>query len=97
MRESMARSMIKRWKLNRAFYNEFGGRVIFQQLGPEPLDAYRQYLEQRQQAGDFAIHDEAIAEAFWSYFRDESRHDFMSAEQAREAFSIPPWKRPVDG
>jgi len=38
-----------------------------------------------------------MAEAFWSYFRDESRHDFMSPEQATEAYATPPWERPVGG
>lgn len=39
MREDIARTMITRWKLNRALFEQFGGRVIYQQFGPEPLDA----------------------------------------------------------
>jgi hypothetical protein len=55
MRRDMGCSMIRQWKLNRALYRQYGGRIIFQQLGPEPLDAYRRYLEERQAAGDFVI------------------------------------------
>jgi hypothetical protein len=45
IRRAMGRSMIRQWKLNRALYCEYGGRIIYQQLGPEPLGAYRRYLE----------------------------------------------------
>lgn len=92
MRETMAGAMIQRWKLNRALHQEYGGRVIHQQLGPEPLDAYRQYLEARQAAGDFEIVDEAARRYFWDYFTNESRHDFMDEAQAAQAFDQPPWE-----
>jgi len=95
MRQSMARSMIRQWKINRALHEEYGGRIIYQQLGPEPLDAYRTFLEQRQREGAFAIHDQSLEEGFWSYFTNESIHDFMEqggADEAR-AFSMPPWQQ----
>jgi hypothetical protein len=38
-RRQMGYSMIRQWKLNREIYRQYGGRVIYQQLGPEPLDA----------------------------------------------------------
>ena len=47
MRRDTARAMIRQWKLNSAVYRRYGGRIIHQQLGPEPLDAYRKYLEER--------------------------------------------------
>jgi len=72
MRCDMGRAMILRWKLNRALYRQYGGRTIFQQFGPEPLDAYRQYLEERQAAGDFKIHEKAFENAFWRYFTDDT-------------------------
>jgi hypothetical protein len=58
MRRDMGRSMIRQWKLNKALHHQYGGRIIYQQLGPEPLDAYRQYLEERRDAGDFKIHQQ---------------------------------------
>jgi heat shock protein HslJ len=93
MRRDMGRSMIRQWKLNRALYQRYGGRIIYQQLGPEPLDAYRRYLEERQAAGDFEIHDKSFEELFWRYFTDDAMHDFYesgSEEEAR-AFTTPPW------
>ncbi len=92
MREGMARSVIERWKLNQALYAEYGGRVIFQQFGPEPLDAYREYLEARQEAGDFSFLDPAFETAFWRYFRDESIHDFFPPEEAETVFATAPWE-----
>ena len=55
MRQEMTPSMIRQWKSNRQLYREYGGRVIFQQFGPEPLDAYRRFLEEQQNAGAFEV------------------------------------------
>jgi hypothetical protein len=95
MQRDMARALIGRWKLNRELYREHGGRVIFQQLGPEPLDAYRSFFENRQREGAFEIHEKAFEAEFWRYFRDGSLHSFMEPETAAEAFEVPPWERPV--
>ncbi|MEE4173663.1 MAG: META domain-containing protein [Xanthomonadales bacterium] len=92
LREGMARSMIEQWKLNRALYEQYGGRVIYQQFGPEPLDAYRQFLEERQAAGDFVFLDPDVEAAFWRYFRDESMHDFFPPDEAKTVFATPPWE-----
>ena len=94
LRRDMGGSMIRHWKINKALYEQYGGRIIYQQLGPEPLDAYRRFLEERQAAGAFTIHDATAAAAFWRYFTDESIHDFMEpggADEAR-AFATPPWE-----
>ena len=99
MRRDMGRAMIRQWKLNRALYRRYGGRIIFQQLGPEPLDAYRHYLEERQATGDFEIHDPAFKERFWRYFTDDSMHSFYEPGSAAEAqaFGTPPWERAAIG
>jgi hypothetical protein len=94
MRHDLGQSIIRQWKLNKSLYSTYGGRLIYQQFGPEPLDAYRTYLEERQSAGDFTISDPAMAEAFWDYFTDEQRHDFMDpgSDDEAKAFSTPPWE-----
>ena len=94
LRNDMARAIIRQWKINRALYAQYGGRIIYQQLGPEPLDAYRKFLEQRRAEGAFRIRDPALAEAFWRYFTDESIHDFMApgGADAARAFKVPPWE-----
>jgi len=90
MRQDMARGIIRQWKLNRELYHQYGGRVIYQQFGPEPLDAYRKFLEQRQHAGAFTIYNPAFETEFWHYFTDESIHDFYPPESEAKAFKIPP-------
>ena len=94
MRQQLAHSMIRQWKINRALYAEYGGRIIYQQLGPEPLDAYRQFLEQRQNEGAFTILDKSLEPGFWHYFTDDSIHDFMTpgSDDAKRAFTVPSWK-----
>ena len=96
MERVMARAIVERWKINRSLYDHYGGRIIFQQFGLEPLDAYRRYLEERQEAGDFAFHDDAMSEHFWRYFRDDRIHSFLEtgSEEEEMAFSVPPWERP---
>lgn len=95
MRRKMAQSLIRQWKINKSLFEKYGGRVIYQQLGPEPLDAYRKFLEEREREGAFTIHDKAVGDKFWWYFTDESIHDFMASGGSDEAraFSFPPWEK----
>jgi len=95
MQREMARAIIRQWKINKALHERYGGRIIYQQLGPEPLDAYRQLLRQREADSAFAIRDSALEASFWRYFTDDSMHDFMAPGGADEtrAFKIPPWEQ----
>ncbi len=93
LRTDTARSLILHWKINKSLYGDYGGRIIYQQFGPEPLDAYRLFLEEQQAAGAFSLPDETLRTSFWRYFTDDSLHDFMLPGSADEktAFSQPPW------
>ncbi len=95
MRRQMGEAIIRQWKINKALYEQYGGRIIYQQLGPEPLDAYRRFLEQAHADGAFVIYDPGLREDFWRYFTDESRHSFMKpgSEDEKRAFTTPPWER----
>lgn len=97
-REQIADAFIRQWKIHAALHRRYGGRIGYQQGGPEPLDAVRAFLEERQARGDFSIADPALAAAFWKPYRDDVRHDFYrrgSREEA-EAFALPPpWERPL--
>lgn len=92
-REQIAAAFIRQWKINRALYQQYGGRIVFQQGGPEPLDAYRLFLEENQKQGAFRILDPALEAGFWSYYRNDAIHSFYpkgSAEEAR-VFAQPWW------
>jgi len=93
VRLESAEAFIKQWKINRALYQQYGGRIGFQQGGPEPLDAYRKFLEERQAAGDFSIESDAMVAEFWRYYRDDSIHSFYEkgSVEERQALSMPPW------
>ena len=93
MRKTMAESVIRNWKVNAALHAQYGGRIIYQQLGPEPLDAYLALLRESQAAGRFAINQPALEQEFWTFFTDDQRHSFMPAGSDDEAtaFANPPW------
>ncbi len=92
-RDDVAAAFIRQWKINRALYQEYGGRIIFQQGGPEPLDAYRKFLEEHQARGDFAIMNKNLEAGFWRYYRDDAIHSFYPSGSPGEAqaFAAPPW------
>jgi hypothetical protein len=93
-RLEIAGAFIKQWKINKALWEQYGGRIIFQQGGPEPLDAYRRFLEESQANGDFRIENAALEPGFWRYYRDESIHSFYPPGSAEEqaALATPPWE-----
>lgn len=92
-RLEIAGAFILQWKIDRALHQQYGGRIGFQQGGPEPLDAYRKFLEERQAAGDFSIDDPPLAAAFWRYYVDDSIHSFFEPGSSDEikAFGVEPW------
>jgi hypothetical protein len=93
VRRTIAAAFIRQWKLNQALYRDYGGRIIFQQGGPEPLDAYRRFLEEQQKQGAFAIADKALEAPFWRYYTNDAIHSFYPAGSAEEAkaFQNPWW------
>jgi hypothetical protein len=92
-RAQVASAFIRQWKINRALYRQYGGRIIFQQGGPEPLDAYREFLEEQQKLGAFRIMDASLEREFWSYYVNDSIHSFYPAGSREEAqaFETPWW------
>ncbi len=95
-RDEVSAASIVRWKTMRSLYRQYGGRIIFQQAGPEPLDALRRFLEHAEKQGDFRIADPALEAGFWRYFRNDAVHSFYprgSVQEAR-AFDVPPWQGP---
>lgn len=87
----VAEYWVRAWKLNQALYREYGGRIIFQQAGWEPIDAYRKLLDQYAAKKAFVIPDAVLRAAVYSYFD----HKFVYAEEtkARFYFEKPYWER----
>jgi hypothetical protein len=92
-RRQVAAAFIRQWKINQALYRQYGGRIIYQQGGPEPLDAYRTFLQAQERQGAFKILNKAFEPKFWKYFVTDSMHSFYpkgSREEA-QAFETPWW------
>ena len=87
----VAEYWVRQWKLNQALYREFGGRIIFQQAGWEPIDAYRKLLEQCEANKTLVIHDPASRAAIYRYF--EHRFVYADEKKARFYFEKPYWER----
>ena len=92
-REQVAAAFIRQWKINRSLYKQYGGRVIFQQGGPEPLDAYRTFLQEQKKKGAFTILDKAFEEKFWEYYLTDAKHSFYpkGSSEEKQVFETPWW------
>lgn len=88
----VAQRMIRSFKIKQSLYETYGGRVIFQQMGPEPIDAYREFLEAQQEAGAFEIRDPSLEEGFWRYLVDDAIHSFYPPEEAKAVMTRPWWE-----
>jgi hypothetical protein len=91
IKRKSARMFVKRWKVNQALFAKYGGRVIFQQAGPEPLDAYRDFLKEQEKNGAFQILDEKYKNAFWKYFTDDTMHTFYDKDDGAKLINTPWW------
>ncbi|MEK7262725.1 MAG: hypothetical protein AAB346_00080 [Pseudomonadota bacterium] len=87
----VAAHWVRGWKINQALYREFGGRIIFQQAGWEPIDAYRKLLDRYAAKKAFVVHDPALRDAVYGYFQ----HKFVYADETKAKFYFdkPWWER----
>ncbi len=63
-----AAELMTTWKRDVALHRQFGGRIIFQQFGPEPIDAWRKLLEQYEAEKAFVILDPELRGCVYTYF-----------------------------
>ena len=82
---------VRAWKINKALYAKYGGRVIFQQAGVEPLDAYRDFLRDQERRGVFQILEKKYETPFWKYFTNDAMHTFYSKEDGAKFINTPWW------
>jgi len=88
----ITKMFITRWKVNKSLYEKYGGRVIFQQAGVEPLDAYRKFLEEAQKNKRFEIYNIKLERLFWDYFTNEKLHFFYTKKDGEKFIKTPPWE-----
>ncbi len=90
--ERVGKFMIRRWKVNKALYVKYGGRVIFQQAGFEPVDAYRTFAAELEESNAVEILDPSFPAPF-SRLREylDMPHQYMPKEEADRYFERPWW------
>ena len=86
---------IREWKIYKALYEKYGGRVIFQQLGCNPIGAIEAFAREQQKNGNLKIFDPKYAEQFWAElsFPEISRNKRISLnkKEVDEYYSKPWW------
>lgn len=86
----LSRIMVERWKLNKALFDKYGGRVIFQQFGIEPIDAYQALIEDIKIKGKLKIlkpeYENIFAEQ--EAYNQSNSHSFIP----EDSFSTPYWE-----
>ena len=87
----VATQWVRKWKLDQALFREFGGRIVFQQAGWEPIDAYRKLLLQAEASGQLVLSDPTWRSAVYRYF--EHRFIYADEAKARFYFEKPYWER----
>jgi hypothetical protein len=78
---------IQRWKRDVSLHREFGGRVIFQQFGVEPVDAWRKVLEQYESKQAFVFRDPALRACVYQYF--ENQFSEIGPEETKKFLARP--------
>lgn len=93
----MAEGWVLTWKINKALYDEYGGRISFQQYGPEPIDAYLALIMDHRDRGTFRYHDRALEAAFLNYFTNPVMAHIMAEnkEEAEKIMETPFWLQPA--
>jgi len=87
------KTFILRWKINNELYKQYKGRVIFQQAGPEPLDAYRLFLEEQQSKGKFKFYNKDAEDLFWNYWRSTGHTFIKDPNEAEQMMNTPWWQK----
>ena len=82
---------IEGYKLKKALYEKYGGRVGITKWGPDPVGATEALLREHEKRGDLAILDATLAREFWDSLAREPR---MPATQPEHRDFTYYWLKP---
>ncbi len=88
----MAQLEVRRWKIDKCLYQKYGGRILYQQAGLEPVDAYRMLIIDINKGGQVEI----ISPEFRSILSPpiiSEKQIFMNEKDAKTAFDQPWWEK----
>ncbi len=83
---------VRQWKFNKFLYEKYGGRVIFQQAGLEPVDAYVKLIALLRADKAVEVYDQSHGDPFAqieAYVK--SPHAYIKKEEAQRYFARPWW------
>lgn len=79
-----------RLKFQQYLYRHYGGgRVLWQQAGPEAFDAMHRWLNAREKAGDFQITDPALRAKFYEYWKNTKMHGAFLSKPKDKTNPVP--------
>jgi hypothetical protein len=81
---------VRLWKINQALFREFGGRIVLQEGGYEPFDAYRRLLDAQEKKGAIKVDDPALRSVLKTYF--DLNFAYANEEIAKVYFVKPWWE-----
>lgn len=90
----VAEAMIKNWKVKKLLYEEYGGRLIFQQTGLEPIDAFKALLDEVKRGDDVVVHDKKYNDVFKpmeEYIAMEHTEVPPEDKESKKYFESPTW------
>lgn len=90
----MADKIIRAWKFDQIVYNQYGGVVLASQTGPQPLGAYKKFLEDHQKKNSFEIFDKSYQKKFWEVFSPGKNSTVVPNDKVN--FSKPWWVQLVE-
>jgi hypothetical protein len=95
-RRKVSEHSVRNWKYNQTLFRVYGGRIIFQQAGLEPIDAYAAIMKHWRNTKAFEILDPAYADIFDEYDRYlEMPHTYLKDKDSSEYFDKPWWENKI--
>jgi hypothetical protein len=91
--EAFVAGMVQFWKVGRALYRQYGGRVRLTGFGPEPFDAIERFLIEEERRGNFSVPDPQGRAAIWAVFVDKSGASrVVMGARADASYATAPWE-----
>jgi hypothetical protein len=86
---------IKIWKINQSLYKKYGGGVVFQQAGLEPVDAWFAFFKSEVNNGNLVFNNKDFEDQFWNKITPNKTHWSYNAEP-KAPFKEPVWVAALD-
>ena len=93
---AMANVFLQQWKLQRHFYDNYGGgRILWQQGGVEAFDATHRWLQSQEKNGSLQFTDKQLRDTFFEYWTTLNHGAFLTDDRKRirSAFLEPEWRQ----